>query len=112
MCDVHNPILCIIPPYMLEKMVERGTEKIRAAALKAIKQSNHLRSLRSLIQEQPRTDRESLIPGVDAHSCKLTRRVYDAKNGETLPMILLWMRRMTGLEIHGTSTMVCMSGVL
>jgi Zn-dependent metalloprotease len=74
---------------MLEKMVERGTEKIRAAALKAIKQSNHLRSLRSLIQEQPRTDRESLIPGVDAHSCKLTRRVYDAKNGETLPGVLV-----------------------
>lgn len=85
MCDVHNPILCIIPPYMLEKMVEKGTDKIRSAALRAIKQSNHLRTFRSHIQEQPRPDRESLIPGIDAHSCQLTRRVYDAKNSETLP---------------------------
>lgn len=89
MGDVHSPILCIIPPYMLEKMVEKGTDKIRAAALKAIKQSNHLRMLRSLIQGQPRTDRESLIPGVEAHSCQLTRRVYDAENGETIPGVLV-----------------------
>lgn len=89
MCDGHNPILCIIPPYMLEKMVEKGTDKIRVATLKTIKQSNHLRMLRSLIQEQLRPDRESLIPGVEAHSCQLTRRVYDAKNGETLPGVLV-----------------------
>lgn len=89
MFNVHNPILCIIPPYMLEKMVEKGTDKIRAAALRTIKQSNHLRMQRSLIQEQPRTDRESLIPGIDAHTCQLTRRVYDAKNSETLPGVLV-----------------------
>lgn len=89
MCDVRNPILCIIPPYILESMVEKGSDKIRAAALKTIKQSNHLRMQRSLIQEQPRAERESLIPGIDAHTCQLTRRVYDTKNSETLPGVLV-----------------------
>jgi Zn-dependent metalloprotease len=70
---------------MLEKMVESSDEKIRKATLRTIKQSNHLRNQRSLIQEQPRTERESLVPGVEAHSFKKIRRLYDAENGETLP---------------------------
>jgi Zn-dependent metalloprotease len=89
MCDVHNPIQCIIPPYMLDKMVEKGDEKIRAAALRATKQSNLLRLQRARTQEQPRTERESMIQGIEPHTCQLTRRIYDAKKSETLPGALV-----------------------
>jgi Zn-dependent metalloprotease len=44
---------------------------------------------RSSIQEQPRTERESLTPGIDAHTCRLTRRVYDAQGSENLPGLLV-----------------------
>ncbi len=87
--EERHPILCIIPPYMLERVVEKGSDRMRSAALKTIKQSNHLRMQRSLIQEQPRTDRERLTPGVDAHTCRLTRRVYDAQGSENLPGLLV-----------------------
>ncbi len=89
MFEMRNPILCIIPPYMLEAIIEKGSDRQRTAALKTLKQSTHTRMQRSLIQELPRTDRENLISGIDAHSCQLTRRVYDAKGSETLPGLLV-----------------------
>ena len=81
----HNPILCIILPYMLENMVEKGSTKIRKAALQTIKQSSHVRMERSTMAEQPGTDPQNMVAGVDHHSEKRYRRVYDAKNQEILP---------------------------
>jgi Zn-dependent metalloprotease len=89
MCLQHDPILCIIPPYMLEKMVEKGSKKVREAALKTIKQSNHLRMRRELVQEQPRPAIESLASGVEHHSLQMVRRVYDGKHTEMLPGTLV-----------------------
>ena len=89
MFEMRNPILCVIPPYMLEAIIEKGSDRQRAAALKTIKQSTHIRMERSLIQELPRTERKNLISGIDAHSCQLTRRVYDAEGSETLPRLLV-----------------------
>jgi Zn-dependent metalloprotease len=89
MFETHNSILCIIPPYMLDAIVEKGSDRQRSAALKTIKQSSHARMERSLIQEQPRAERKHLISGIDAHSCQLTRRVYDAGGSENLPGLLV-----------------------
>jgi Zn-dependent metalloprotease len=85
MCRVHDPILCVIPPYMLEKMVEKGSERMREAALKTLKQSNHLRMHRQMISDTPRAELESLTPGLEAHSLAKVREVYDAANKEILP---------------------------
>ncbi|MEJ2716916.1 MAG: M4 family metallopeptidase, partial [Deltaproteobacteria bacterium] len=93
MCSRHDPILCIVPPYMLEKMVEKGTKKVRQAALRTMKQSNHVRLRRELLQDQPRPEIESLASGVEAHSLAKVRRVYDGKNTETLPG---WLVRSEG----------------
>jgi len=74
---------------MIEAIIEKGSDIQRTAALKTIKQSTHIRMQRSFIQEQPRTVRANLISGIDAHSCQLTRRVYDAEGVETLPGLLV-----------------------
>ena len=85
MCDRRNPIQCIIPPHMLEAIVERGSEKLRAAALKAIKVSNHLRQLRSDVLERSSRDAMPGTSGADAYSPERVRLVYDAENDEALP---------------------------
>ncbi len=89
MHDIRRPIQCIIPPYMLDAMVQKGAKKVRSSALKAMKQSDHLRMQRSMMQEQPRAGREGLMTAVEAHTCRLTRRVYDARNSEALPGYLV-----------------------
>ncbi|MGB7443177.1 MAG: M4 family metallopeptidase [Coleofasciculaceae cyanobacterium] len=89
MCNSHYPILCIIPPHMLEKVVENGSEQIRIKALRLLKQSNHFRTQRSLIQDRPEPVREFLATEVDAHSSEKIRRLYDAQHTETLPGVLI-----------------------
>ncbi len=85
MCNSHNPILCVIPPYMLDKALERGGENVRNAVAQLIKQSNHFRAQRTLIQERPQPIRQAMASGVDPHSFEMTLRVFDAKQGDTLP---------------------------
>ena len=85
MCDVHNPVLCVIPPYMLDKMVKNGTDEIRAVALNVMKQSRLFREQRSLVQQQPGVNLQNLMSGVEAHSAQLFRRVYNSNHTELLP---------------------------
>ena len=85
MCTFHNPIECIIPPYMLEQVLERGDAKVRAAALRAVKLSNHLRQQRNAFLERPIAVAKAMTAGVDAHSAQLVRRVHNAQNGDELP---------------------------
>lgn len=82
-------MLCIIPPYMLDKAVENGSELIRQRAMQIIKQSNHFRTQRTMIQERPESAREVMVSGIEAHSFARVRRVYDAQQGETLPGTLV-----------------------
>ena len=87
----HDPVLCLLPPFILERVAERGSERLRAYALRVLKQSQHLRTLRNLVQEK-----ETLLPaeltlrgGADSFSEAKVRRVYDARNGENLPGYLV-----------------------
>ncbi|MGQ4646379.1 M4 family metallopeptidase [Lyngbya aestuarii] len=89
MCNTHNPILCIVPPYMLEKVVENGSEQLRNQAYRILKQSYYFRSQRTIIQQRPKYLWEILATGTDAHSFEKIRHVYDAKQGETLPGVLV-----------------------
>lgn len=85
MCDARNPLFCIIPPHMVEKLVEKGSPKVRQAALNAIHKANLFRTNRSLIHEGLVQVKAMAKPGLDHYTPVLTRRVYDAKHGETLP---------------------------
>lgn len=89
MCKMHNPIFCVIPPYMMDKIVENGTPEMRRIALQAMKQARHIRSQRMLMQTQARAALRNLMPGVEAHNAQLFRRVYDAKHMELLPGTLV-----------------------
>jgi len=89
MCDARNPLYCIIPPHMVEKLVEKGSPKVRQAAIKAIQKANLLRTNRSLIHEGLVKIKAMAKPGLDNYTPELTRRVYDAKNEETLPGVLV-----------------------
>ncbi|MGJ3246660.1 MAG: M4 family metallopeptidase [Elainellaceae cyanobacterium] len=85
MCYRHNPIHCIIPPYMYDKALETGDQQIRGELLKLAKQSAHFRSQRSLRYEQPTPIQNVMSLGTDSHSFELVRRVYNAQNAENLP---------------------------
>jgi Zn-dependent metalloprotease len=89
MCKVHNPIMCVIPPYMLDKMVENGSPQLRSQALRTIKQSEHIRTQRSLLQTQPRAEREALTNGIQSHSFERVLQIFSANQGETLPGTLV-----------------------
>lgn len=85
MCDARNPLFCIIPHYMLEKMVENGSPKVKKAALQEIHKANLFRMNRSMIIEGHVNVKAMAKAGIENYTLELTRRVYDAKNSESLP---------------------------
>lgn len=89
MCQHRHPIQCIVPPYMLDQLVENGPAPVRSQALRTIKQSEHIRNQRSLLQAQPRAEREVLTNGIEAHSFDRSIQIFNANQGETLPGTLV-----------------------
>lgn len=73
-----NPLLCIIPPHMLSKIIEHGSASQRRWALKTLRISDQLRQQRSYFLEEVQV----LVPHEAAGK---ERMVYDAKQGSTLP---------------------------
>lgn len=82
----HNPILCIVPPHMLDKIAENGTTEQKIVAEKTRETTQLLKGERIAVSrgEVPATSK-SMEPAVTA---KL-RYVYTANNGSTLPGTLL-----------------------
>jgi Zn-dependent metalloprotease len=85
MCDIRNPLNCIIPHHMLEKMVENGSPKVKKAAMMAIHKANMLRMNRALVNDGHASVNAMVKPGKEEYTPELFRRVYDAKHGESLP---------------------------
>lgn len=69
------PIQCIVPPHMLEEMVQKGDKKQREWALRTIALSEKLRGRREAFAE---------VYVATPVGMKF-RSVYDAKNGTALP---------------------------
>jgi Zn-dependent metalloprotease len=67
---------CIVPPHMLQKIVENGTQEQRSHALESISLSGQFRGQRSAFTE--------VLPTVFAAQGK-ERIVYSADQGSTLP---------------------------
>ncbi len=74
----HHPLQCIVPPHMLQSIVENGNPEQREWARTTLALSERLRGQRIAITAFPR-----LIDKVRAVGKQ--RSVYDAHNGTTLP---------------------------
>ncbi|MDB5769667.1 MAG: peptidase thermolysin [Burkholderia sp.] len=87
MCrHVHyrNPILCVVPPYVLDQIASNGTPKQRAAALQTKSVDNTFRALRianAAAALAPTPRRPHGLIGAP----KKSRTIYSAGNSQNLP---------------------------
>lgn len=69
-----NPIHCILPPYVLDKLAESGDPKVRRLAIEAIARSAALRATRTALAQLPAM---AAIPSADG---KKERLIYDMRH--------------------------------
>jgi Zn-dependent metalloprotease len=91
MCQqVHhrNPIFCIVPPYVLDEITQRGTPQQRAAALRTKAVDNTFRALRVATQAARFAPQRSAAPAPLVTPQK-RRTIYSAGNTQNLPGTLV-----------------------
>ncbi len=76
----RNPVHCIVPPFMAERLTQSGNKKVREAALRSLQASSHIRAFRSLAGAMPR----ALTPyaGAAPTKAKVRREIYDQGSQE------------------------------
>ena len=79
----RHSIFCILPPHMLNEIAQRGTPEQRDLALRTIATSGHIRAQRVIWQAAVAASMTAVPVG---HK---QREVYDAKNGSSLPGVLV-----------------------
>lgn len=79
MCD-HNPIHCILPPYILDHMSKSDDPEVRKLAIENMVAAAETRSTRSIMAAMP-----SFMAAAPVNA-KKNRQIYDMKNG---PQFLL-----------------------
>jgi Zn-dependent metalloprotease len=80
----RNPILCIVPPYVLDEIARKGTPKQRAAALQTKSVDNTFRSLR-LANSAARSATALLHAQSPLGAPRKFRTIYAAGNSQSLP---------------------------
>ncbi len=78
----HHPIQCIVPPHMLQAIVENGTTEQREWALATLAVSEQLRGQRNAITEFPKLVDKATAVARD-------RTIYNANTGMALPGMLV-----------------------
>jgi Zn-dependent metalloprotease len=73
------PICCILPPHMLDHMLQEGSEDNRALALETLRSSEQFRGRRAAVGNVS----FAVSPG------QMRRTIYDAKNSTSLPGVLV-----------------------
>ncbi|MFN7984705.1 MAG: M4 family metallopeptidase [Vicinamibacterales bacterium] len=68
-----DPIHCILPPYLLDKLAESEDPKVRALAVEAIARSASLRAIRTTLARMPQ------MAAIPSAAGKKERLVYDMK---------------------------------
>ena len=100
MCQSHHrhSIFCILPPYILQSLIENGSPQQRSRALKTLSVDQTLRALRA-------TKRPSASPAGGRNTLpsfapdeQKQRTIFDAQNEERLPGIIA---RAEGSEASG-----------
>ena len=69
-----NPIHCILPPYLLDKLADSTDAKVRDLAIEAIARSATLRAERTTLARMP------MMAAIPSATGKKDRLVYDMKN--------------------------------
>ncbi len=87
MCSNHQPLHCVIPPYMLEKLAAHGkTSGQRETALRTLRMSQYIRARRRDAQHVFQSlGFQSLNLAAPSAPAKLVRTVYNAGSMENLP---------------------------
>ncbi|HEX3235010.1 MAG TPA: M4 family metallopeptidase [Gemmatimonadales bacterium] len=82
----HSAGCCIIPPYVLEAIAQRGTPEQRERALRTLGIDTSLRTARLIqsLHERPLIDRQRRRGRMVAPPSQ-QRRIYDAQHGTVLP---------------------------
>jgi len=75
-CNIQ-PIQCIIPPHMVEKILEKGSEKQKERVNTYLRIAGQIRGQRQILSD--------FIPLTSAAPGQKNRLVYDANNSSTLP---------------------------
>jgi Zn-dependent metalloprotease len=83
MCHTRNPLHCIVPPFVLDKLAENDDGKVRDWARRNIEIAASARAKRSVLAFAP-----SLLVSASPQQRK-HRLIYDAKNKTTLPGTLV-----------------------
>lgn len=73
----YHPIHCIVPPHMVEKIIENGQEAQIERARQTLNVSGQLRGLRQSLAEITKKPKAAIG--------NKQRSIYDAQNGSTLP---------------------------
>ncbi len=79
-CHYH-PFNCIVPPHMVEKIIENGQEAQVDRAMKTLSASGQMRGLRQSLAEIAKKTKASIG--------NKQRFIYDAQNGSNLPGTLV-----------------------
>jgi Zn-dependent metalloprotease len=79
----RNPIFCIVPPYVLDEIAQKGTAKQRTAALRTKSTDNTFRAVR-LANQAARTVSRRTAPAQLPGRLK-ARTIYTAGNTQNLP---------------------------
>ncbi|NDZ17808.1 peptidase M4 family protein [Variovorax sp. WS11] len=90
MCTQHHrhSIFCVIPPYVLDEIAQKGTPKQRAAALRTKSVDNTFRALRVASQASRFAPQRSAVPGA-VELVQKQRAIYNAAATQNLPGTLV-----------------------
>jgi Zn-dependent metalloprotease len=81
----RNPIFCVVPPYVLDEIVQKGSAKQRAAALQTKSVDNTFRALRLANQATRRAAGRPAPTPTPTPSPMKARTVYTANHAQNLP---------------------------
>lgn len=70
----HNPLHCVVPPFILEKLAKSTDSKLRDMALQNLQLGSHFRAHRAIVSALPL---QTLRAGAVTGRPKLRREVYD-----------------------------------
>jgi Zn-dependent metalloprotease len=82
MCG-HNPIQCIIPPYITDELVKSADPQVRSRAVAQIRAASRMRAFREAAQAMP------TLMATMAPNKKKNRLVYDARQTDQIPGTLV-----------------------
>ena len=81
--DHHDPVRCIIPPYITDQLVKSEDPAVRSRAIAALRAATRMRALRQAAQAMP-TLMAAMSPSKGKH-----RLVYDTHQSTQLPGTLM-----------------------